>query len=465
MPQDKEAEVKFWDKRALKRAYAAFLDGEYTGVMKIAVGEDLKGKKILDIGCASGKSSVLFADAGAEVCGIDISPMLIGQARQIWGERGDKVNFSIGDSEKLEFPDNTFDVCYFAGVLHHLPDRRPTIAEAFRVLKEGGKIVAIEPNKRDFLERFGYVMAGLRGDLTPNEAPIDPRQLSYELSLAGFKNPMLGTFRQEIPWFGLYFPKASRTLVSYLKRWRQDDHHGTFFMIDAVKQSKDAFWADWWDNKISISKNNYEATARGSSPEIEFFWTIHHIATKLELNSNDVLLDAACGTGIMALLLAPFVEHIDGFDFSEKAIEIAHNNIGDIGNVTLDVGLLTNIKTPSERYTKVLSHGSIQYLGEMIDVERCLREFYRVMKPGGRALLGNNPDKNHRQDYLDAVVKDKSKIDDREKQDKFLNNIVWFDREEFVRLAESIGFKAWIVEIPSVIFQSLYMFDLLLVKP
>jgi ubiquinone/menaquinone biosynthesis C-methylase UbiE len=47
-------------------------------------------------------------------------------------------NLSVGDAEALNFPDESFDIVYSWGVLHHSPDTPKAISEVFRVLKQGG---------------------------------------------------------------------------------------------------------------------------------------------------------------------------------------------------------------------------------------------------------------------------------------------------------------------------------------
>ena len=50
------------------------------------------------------------------------------------------INYQVGNAEKIDFPDDTFDVIYSFGVIHHTPDIQQAVGEIYRVLKPGGKI-------------------------------------------------------------------------------------------------------------------------------------------------------------------------------------------------------------------------------------------------------------------------------------------------------------------------------------
>lgn len=97
-----------------------------------------KGKTLLDIGCGPGFLTRHFASKGYDVTAIDISGnavMLTKKSLQLYSLR---ANVLQGNAEELEFKDNTFDYIISSGVLHHTPDTRKSILEAYRLLKPGG---------------------------------------------------------------------------------------------------------------------------------------------------------------------------------------------------------------------------------------------------------------------------------------------------------------------------------------
>lgn len=105
----------------------------------------LKGAKILDIGCATGELSSRLAEQGAEVTGIDLNPDLITQAKNSKKHSG--LLFQIGDMLKLtdDFPPNSFDaVLCFGNTLVHLLSAENILKMAqgvYQILKPEGKFL------------------------------------------------------------------------------------------------------------------------------------------------------------------------------------------------------------------------------------------------------------------------------------------------------------------------------------
>jgi ubiquinone/menaquinone biosynthesis C-methylase UbiE len=95
-------------------------------------------ERVLEIACGTGRFSVMLAERGADVTGIDISGAMLGQAREKARAAGvaDAVEFMRGDAARLPFPDNAFDVS-FAVRFFHLADAPETfLAEMRRVTRE-----------------------------------------------------------------------------------------------------------------------------------------------------------------------------------------------------------------------------------------------------------------------------------------------------------------------------------------
>lgn len=121
----------------------------------------LRGRIILDAGCGPGTYGIMLALQENEVVGIEISPGAVRVANERASEKGVTFSASVGDLEKLPFPDNTFDICFCGWVLHHFPDTDTAVAELSRVLKHGGKIALAEPNESNMVVRFSRFIEDL----------------------------------------------------------------------------------------------------------------------------------------------------------------------------------------------------------------------------------------------------------------------------------------------------------------
>lgn len=103
-------------------------------------------KKVLDYCCGNGELSIILAKKGANVFGIDISPISVENAKKQASLQGmDKTTtFLVMDAEKLDFEDNFFDVIVCHGVLHHL-DVKKAFPELARVLKPQREVICVDP--------------------------------------------------------------------------------------------------------------------------------------------------------------------------------------------------------------------------------------------------------------------------------------------------------------------------------
>src|SRR5262249_38152814 len=102
----------------------------------LAMAGDVGGKRVLDVGCASGGLSEGLAARGAGVVGSHLNPRLLGRPREPLGWRAE---FHVADiSAPLAFESDGFDVVAASLVLHSLKDWGPPLGEFARVLRPGG---------------------------------------------------------------------------------------------------------------------------------------------------------------------------------------------------------------------------------------------------------------------------------------------------------------------------------------
>ncbi len=97
-----------------------------------------RGLKVLEIGVGMGADYVEWLKAGAQATGIDMSAASLERARRRCQSAGYQPDLRLADAEHLPFPDETFDVVYSYGVMHHSPDTERCLREAWRVLRPGG---------------------------------------------------------------------------------------------------------------------------------------------------------------------------------------------------------------------------------------------------------------------------------------------------------------------------------------
>jgi len=97
-----------------------------------------RGLRILEVGIGMGADYLEWLKAGARATGVDLSAASVERTRQRCQQAGYEPDLRIADAEQLPFPDDSFDVVYSYGVMHHSPNTEQCVREAWRVLKPGG---------------------------------------------------------------------------------------------------------------------------------------------------------------------------------------------------------------------------------------------------------------------------------------------------------------------------------------
>jgi ubiquinone/menaquinone biosynthesis C-methylase UbiE len=104
---------------------------------------NVKGKKILDLGCGTGRNAIFLAKKGAEVYGIDFSDEMIAEIRKKIKKEMVKIKLKKQDiTKRLPYDSNSFDIVVSDFVFNHIKNLKPLLNEIARVLKPGGFCLA-----------------------------------------------------------------------------------------------------------------------------------------------------------------------------------------------------------------------------------------------------------------------------------------------------------------------------------
>ena len=98
-----------------------------------------RGLRVLEIGVGTGADYLEWLKVGARATGVDLSAASIEKARRRCALAGYSPDLQVADAERLQFPDESFDIVYSYGVMHHSPDISKCVREAWRILKPGGE--------------------------------------------------------------------------------------------------------------------------------------------------------------------------------------------------------------------------------------------------------------------------------------------------------------------------------------
>ncbi|MGH3104155.1 MAG: class I SAM-dependent methyltransferase [Gaiellaceae bacterium] len=131
-----------------RRAAYRHADGPNAPEMAFQAVAEVAPGRVLEVGCGPGELAERIAsEVGADVKALDISPRMVELAL------GRGIDAVVGDAQELPYPDGSFDCAVAAWMLYHVPDVDRALAELARVLREGGRLVAVT-NYSDHLKEL-----------------------------------------------------------------------------------------------------------------------------------------------------------------------------------------------------------------------------------------------------------------------------------------------------------------------
>lgn len=170
------------------------------------------GKTLLDIGCGEGRLVRLAGERGLVPFGIDLSFIGVSTAREIAG----RDIITLGDGERLPFPERSFDYLTNIGSLEHFPDPGEGLHEMRRVLKDSGTAALLLPNSYYLADILWHVW---RTGYGPSHKQVLERFATYRewydfIETHGLK--VIHSFK-----YNFRFPRSKADLDWYLRNPRK----------------------------------------------------------------------------------------------------------------------------------------------------------------------------------------------------------------------------------------------------
>jgi SAM-dependent methyltransferase len=214
-------------------------DANWHELLELLVREgDLLGRRVLDIGCGTGRTAAAIADRGARVWGVEPSPEMAALAR----ERLSTVK--IAPAERLPFKDGWFERALMQLVIH-LVERPKAFAEAWRVLGPEGRLVIVTFGDEHFgkywLNSFFPSLEGLDRARFPM-----PAELEAELRRAGFATVRLIRLGQRVAidreWA---LAKVRGRFISTLQLLDEDEFRSGLERLEAELPERVEYELEW----------------------------------------------------------------------------------------------------------------------------------------------------------------------------------------------------------------------------
>jgi ubiquinone/menaquinone biosynthesis C-methylase UbiE len=116
------------------------------------------GRDVLEAGCGIATDGSQFARAGARYTGVDFSPVAVELARRRFDLEGLSGRFVQGSVVELPCNDESFDLVYSHGVIHHVPETQQAVDEFYRVLRPGGTALVMVYHRGSLNYRFNILV-------------------------------------------------------------------------------------------------------------------------------------------------------------------------------------------------------------------------------------------------------------------------------------------------------------------
>lgn len=123
----------------------------WVGLIKVLLAGPLG--RALDLGCGTGSLSLILAELGYEVVGIDLSPKMISLAREKAAQAGREIEFQVMNAADPQLAEGQFSVLVCRHLLWTLPERERVLERWARLLMPGGVLLLVEG--------FWYTGAGM----------------------------------------------------------------------------------------------------------------------------------------------------------------------------------------------------------------------------------------------------------------------------------------------------------------
>ncbi|MFN8710299.1 MAG: class I SAM-dependent methyltransferase [Planctomyces sp.] len=159
-------------------------------------------------------------------------------------------------------------------------------------------------------------------------------------------------------------------------------------------------WADLYDRRAELFENPLDIcefyVGDRHTNDDWFRAAGDHISSAIQLSSTDNVLEIGCGCGVIMKSLMSRGGRFTGVDPARKVLAKAAESIPDASFFCASVDQLP---FPNQTFDKAFSYQVFHYLGDLETASRGIQEIRRVVRPGGRIMIGQIPDASREADY------------------------------------------------------------------
>ncbi len=359
----------YWDKQSstFDKEHDTEDISAWMNTLEALLGND-KRKNVLDLGTGTGFLSNMTARLGYPTVGMDLSKEMMRYGVRHAAACGSGAMYMVGNALELPLMDNTVDSIVNARLIWTLISPDEMITEWFRVLKPGGSIYCFNRMedgvglKSSTSKPFMYDAADVDAGLVVKDASM--QELTDLLLRNGFEDAEI----RRLP--GLTRPKF--------------DYQTWHVLIGkkpvSKRYSETVGIADFWDKAAAEYEAAHELADKSVWQKV--------LAELIGADKEQYILDVATGTGMIANMLGAYgYVNVTGADISEGMMRIAIDHAKEQNTKTSFIyGNAMELPFAENMFDIIINSRLLWTLSEP---ENAIKEWYRILKPGGKVIAIN----------------------------------------------------------------------------
>jgi cyclopropane fatty-acyl-phospholipid synthase-like methyltransferase len=205
----------------------------------------------------------------------------------------------------------------------------------------------------------------------------------------------------------------------------------------------ETFWIEEYRKKAALP-DAISQSGRGSTFQaVEFLYVVKQTIELLDLRREHDLLDVGCANGLLDIPLSACCRSVLAVEPVEELAERARVSLAGCENVRVRSGHAAELPVGEERFDRILLMGVFQLLSPR-ELPSIFAELRRVLRPGGRLLLGSIPDKSRQRDFLEPYLQSVRRAHHLSEEQKNAiltrnRNAQWYDADDLIARWRSLG--------------------------